>query len=438
MVTEVSMSRPLIVFEDDKVTRLYPLTLTRPVSDLRCGAVMLKEKIRFHLIEAVKDEGVDVEWFGAGEDPDIRFHLRDHLMAGCGGAVDSYEDLFAEHDIITLINGRVIFDQGLVKALEPGWQGAYLCGDDVVLANVTKGWARQLERHIGRVLHGTLFTDLPARQIEARLIGYPWELVGSNGNEIARDFDLIGGAAVRSEPGAMVYVLGREQVRIGKGVKLAPGVVIDATQGPVIIDDDVVVMANASLEGPLHIGRGSILKMGAKLYGETSIGPVCKIGGEVAESIFQGYSNKQHEGFVGHSYLGEWVNIGAGTDTSDMKNNYSNVRVPIDGEPVDSGRQFVGLFMGDHSKSGIGTVFNTGTVIGVCSNVYGADYPPKYIPSFTWGGASGFVEYRLDRAIDTARRAMARRGRDLGQPGEALLRRVFEMTAAGRHAFLVG
>ncbi len=430
------MSRPLIVFEDDKVTRLNPLTLTRPVSDLRCGAMTLKEKIRFHLIEAAKDKRIDVGWFGA-EDPDIRFHLRDHLAMGADVAVASYEDIFAKHDLIMLINGRAIFDQSLVEAFEPGWHGAYLCGDDVVLASMTKERAGELERHIGKVLPGSLFNDLPARQIEARLIGYPWELVGFNGKEIGRDFDVLGGAAVQTEPGSMVYLVGQDQVRIGKGVKLAPGVVIDATRGPVIIDDDVAVMANASLEGPLHIGRGSIIKMGAKLYGETSIGPVCKIGGEVAESILQGFSNKQHEGFVGHSYLGEWVNIGAGTDTSDMKNNYSNVRVRIDGEPVDSGQQFVGLFMGDHSKSGIGTVFNTGTVIGICSNVYGADYPPKYIPSFTWGGASGFVEYRLDRAIDTARRAMARRGKDLDQRGEALLRRVFEMTAAGRHAFLV-
>jgi UDP-N-acetylglucosamine diphosphorylase/glucosamine-1-phosphate N-acetyltransferase len=184
------------------------------------------------------------------------------------------------------------------------------------------------------------------------------------------------------------------------------------------------------------VGRGSILKMGAAIYGPTSIGPGCKIGGEVGETIIHGRSNKQHDGFVGHSYLGEWVNIGAGTTTSDLKNNYSTVRVPIAGQPVDSGEIFVGLFMGDHSKLGIGSVLNAGTSVGVCSNVYGSGYPPKYIPSFTWGGSSGFTEHRLEAALETARRAMARRGGALEAGSEATLRKVFQLTTGERSAFL--
>jgi UDP-N-acetylglucosamine diphosphorylase/glucosamine-1-phosphate N-acetyltransferase len=212
--------------------------------------------------------------------------------------------------------------------------------------------------------------------------------------------------------------------------------VVDATNGPVNIESGVKVMANAGLCGPLHLGRDSLIKMGATIYGGTSIGPVSKVGGEVAETVFQGYSNKQHGGFVGHSYLGEWVNIGAGTNTSDMKNNYSTVRVQVEGKMVDSRELFLGLVMGDHSKSGIGSIFNAGTTIGVCSNVFGADYPPKAIPSFAWGGASGFVEHEFSAALETARRVVGRRGNTLDAGDEAVLRKVFEITADARAAFL--
>ena len=429
------MSRPIVIFEDDKVSRLYPLTLTRSVCDLRCGATTLTEKIAGRIARA-STQGGGAGWLGSAGDTDIRFHVRGHLATAGKPQVSSYGDLFGESEIVTLLNGRALFDHSLLEAFEPGWRGVYVCGDDVVLASVTRAEAAELDRYIGKPLPAGLFGALPVRQIEARIIGFPWDLVKQNGHELGKDFDALGGAALETEPGSMVYVVGRDGVRIGKDVKLGPGVVIDATAGPVIIDDGVKVMPNASIEGPAHIGRGSVIKMGARIYGETSIGPVCKIGGEVAESVFQGFSNKQHDGFVGHSCLGEWVNIGAGTDTSDMKNNYSTVRIDIDGKEVDSDEQFVGLFMGDHSKSGIGTVFNTGTVVGICCNVYGAGYPPKHIPSFTWGGASGFVEHRLDKAIDTARRAMARRDQDLDADGDSMLRKVFEMTAARRRAFL--
>jgi UDP-N-acetylglucosamine diphosphorylase/glucosamine-1-phosphate N-acetyltransferase len=234
----------------------------------------------------------------------------------------------------------------------------------------------------------------------------------------------------------MAHVAGQENIRIGREVRISPGVVIDATRGPVSIEDGAVLMPNASLEGPIHIGRGSIIKMCARIYGGTTIGPVCKVGGEVAESIIQGYSNKQHDGFVGHSYLGEWINVGAGTDTSDMKNNYSPVSVQVGGNSVESGQLFVGLFMGDHSKTGIGSVFNTGSVVGVCCNIFGADYPPKYVPSFTWGGTSGFEEHDLEKAIETARRVMGRRGQTLDSQAELVLRKVFGHTADERHQFL--
>jgi UDP-N-acetylglucosamine diphosphorylase/glucosamine-1-phosphate N-acetyltransferase len=310
-----------------------------------------------------------------------------------------------------------------------------MCDGSVVWANVPADRTGRLDGLAGETIGSDAFEELPARELDARLISYPWDLIRLNGEQIERDFARLGGAAIEADLPEGVHLINEGALRLARGASLSPGVVIDASRGPVIIEDGVEVLANASLMGPLSVGRGSIIKMGARIYGETTIGPVCKVGGEVGESIIHGYSNKQHDGFVGHSYLGEWVNVGAGTDTSDMKNNYSTVRLSVGGEPVDSLEPFVGLFMGDHSKCGIGTVFNTGTIAGVCCNIFGAGFPPKYIPSFSWGGSAGFSEHDPDKAIETARTAMARRDRTLGAEGESILREVFELTREERLTF---
>ena len=430
------MRRPVVVFEDDHVGSLCPLAFTRPVFDLICGILPLREKVCTYLRAAV-GKGMKPFWHQLPEgDPDIRFHLRDYLASGHGAAVASYQALAEQFDSLTFINGRLLFGEDTLDGFDAGWRGKYVCGDNVVMANVSKDMIPGLDRYRGALLGSHVFSDLPARELKARLIQYPWELVSLNGEEIDRDFALLGGAGSHAEVPAGVHVVGKDNLRMGKGVKLGPGAVIDASSGPVNLDSEVVLMPNASLQGPVHVGSGTTVRMGATIYGGTSIGPVCKIGGEIGETIIQGYSNKQHGGFLGHSYLGEWVNLGAGTNVSDLKNNYSTVRVSIDGKEVDSGEMFVGVFMGDHSKSGIGTILNTGTVVGVCCNVFGGDYPPKNIPSFTWGGSSGFEEYDPDKAIETAVRATGRRGRTLDSQGRMVLRKVFELTAGERQAFL--
>ncbi|MEJ2637882.1 MAG: hypothetical protein P8184_21680 [Calditrichia bacterium] len=167
------------------------------------------------------------------------------------------------------------------------------------------------------------------------------------------------------------------------------------------------------------------IKIGAKIYEGTSVGEVCKVGGEVEESIFQSYSNKQHDGFLGHAYIGEWVNLGADTNNSDLKNNYGNVKVNFGGAMVDSGSMFVGLAMGDHSKSGINTMFNTGTVVGPMSNIFGSGFPPKYIAPFSWGGAEQMVEHELEKALETARLVMQRRGKQLTPEYENIFRHIY-------------
>ena len=228
--------------------------------------------------------------------------------------------------------------------------------------------------------------------------------VHHNPGEITREFSILG------KPGEQegkvyegVHILDAKNVYIAAGASVKPGVVLDAEGGPIFIDEGAKIFPQAVIEGPAYIGKKSAIKIAAKIYEGTSIGEVCKVGGELEESIIHSYSNKQHDGFLGHAYLGMWVNLGADTNNSDLKNDYGPVKCVIDGELVNTGSQFVGLTMGDHSKSGINSMFNTGTVVGMGCNIYGAGLPPKYVPSFAWGGADGLMEYRADKFIAVAK-----------------------------------
>jgi len=411
---------PVIVFEDQHVADLYPISLTRPVFDLRCGILSLARKAGLA--------------FGAAP----RYHVRDYLAPLTEGAVTSYGGLFKEEGAVLLVNGRTLLSPDIAGAIDRSAHASYVAGGAVVAAVVGSEYAGRLEGAIGAPLDTGLFSDLPVREIEASVIGHPWDLVSSNGAQIESDWSLLGLSGIAIDVPDGVRLVNEALISIGKDVNLSPGVVLDASGGPIHIADGATIMANSSLMGPLSVGERTVIKMGARIYGETSIGPACKIGGEVAETIVHGYSNKQHDGFVGHSYLGEWVNLGAGTDTSDLKNNYSTVKVRVHDETVDTGEMFVGLYMGDHSKCGIGTTFNTGTVAGACCNIFGAGYPPKFIPSFTWGGGAGFEEYNPARALETAVRAMRRRGVEPGPETAAVLKKVYEITSDSREAFIKG
>jgi len=204
------------------------------------------------------------------------------------------------------------------------------------------------------------------------------------------------------------------------------------------IGNRVTVMPNSYLEGPLYIGDYSLVKASAKIYHGTSIGPHCKVGGEVENSIIHSYSNKQHEGFLGHAYLGSWINIGADTNNSDLKNTYGSVKVVVNGKTVDTGMQFVGLTMGDHSKTGINMMFDTGTVVGISSNLYGAGLPPKFVPSFSWGSPGSLSVFELEKSLEIARRMMARRDVRMTPAYETMMRHAFAATDDERRLGLSG
>ncbi len=221
-----------------------------------------------------------------------------------------------------------------------------------------------------------------------------------------------------------VKMLNEDGIKIGRNVNIDPFVVIDATEGKVFIDNGVRIGAFSYLKGPLYIGENSIIKPHSKIYDGVSIGKVCKVAGEIEESIIMGYSNKQHDGFLGHAFVGEWVNLGALTTNSDLRNNYGEVKIQIREDVVRTNKTFLGLFVGDHTKSGILTMFNTGTVVGFSANVFGEGFQDKFIPSFSWGRDE---VYHLDRAIETATRVLPRRGVEFKEAHKKLFEYIFEL-----------
>jgi len=415
----------ICLFEDEGFSRLLPLVYFRPVYDLRCGAQLLRERV--------------TQYFPNGK---VSLHTRPYLSSVVSEAnpdvqVNALPEKVKE---VVFINGRLLMDASIWKMVEQLKPNEVLQQDKTIVAARLSGTRLagiKDQMGLGPLTY-KMFPGLRAMKVEARLIDYPWELIQYNEAALREDFTHLtrNSPTIQGKVYEGAVLVNRDQIHIASSAQVKPGAVLDASEGPIYLDDDVRVFPNAVLEGPLYVGSNSLIKAGAKIYENTSIGPVCKVGGEVEESILHSYSNKQHEGFLGHAYLGSWVNLGADTNNSDLKNDYGTVKVYVQGELVDTGSQFVGLTMGDHSKSGINAMFNTGTVVGVNCNLYGADLPPKFVPSFTWGNASaGFTTYRLEKAIQVARRVMARRKVALTPAMEALFRSVFEQSQAERDAF---
>jgi UDP-N-acetylglucosamine diphosphorylase/glucosamine-1-phosphate N-acetyltransferase len=395
----------IVLFEDAAVSRLLPLAWTRPVWDLRCGIWTLREAV-----ERAYDQPVAALF--------VRDFLADVTRERARLPVNDPPD----DGMCLLLNGRILADENLPDALPMGGEPrAFVTPDGTLLG----AWVE-----VSRLQYGWEVLDVPAVEVNWPLLEWPWELFQRNGERIAAQ---AGAYALGSQPSLVgVHLLHPEHVFIGGSARVQPGVVLDASDGPIVIDEGATIMANSAILGPTYVGRGASVKIGAKLYHGITIGPHCKVGGELEEVVFQGHSNKQHDGFIGHAYIGEWCNFGADTNNSDLKNNYGTVSVWSGGALRDTGSMFVGLLMADHSKTGINSTLNTGTVVGVSCNLFGSGLPPKYVPSFAWGGAAGWSEYRLQEALGTAERVMGRRNVALTGAERALLSHVFEATADER------
>ncbi len=411
----------MYLFEDEKWKNFRPLSYSRPISDLRVGCTALGEKIEAYAGKAVN--GLIVREYlvpvTKEEHPGL---LVNQVKDGSALFVNSRFIPTGDfhRDIVDLAPGDVLLDKR----------------EDVIAFN---GPYRILKEAMegGTVVNEKLRSlAKSSRKIDIAMPLYIWDLIRLNVQELIRDFEMLKKRGTFGKIDVGVHILNRMYVYIDETAVIKPGVVIDAEEGPVFIDRDVTIGPNSVLVGPLYIGPGSVVKMGAKINQGVSLGPVTKAGGEIEETIIQGYSNKQHEGFLGHAYLGSWVNIGADTNNSDLKNTYGPIKVNFFGQEINTGMIFLGLIMGDHSKSGINTMFNTGTIVGFSANVFGGDFPPKFIPSFGWGGASEISEYDLEKALEVAKRVMQRRNVKLTPAYEELFRHIHEITREEREPYL--
>jgi UDP-N-acetylglucosamine diphosphorylase/glucosamine-1-phosphate N-acetyltransferase len=260
-----------------------------------------------------------------------------------------------------------------------------------------------------------------------------WDIFSKNDVAIQQDFELLTEGRKSQPIPETVQCLNRDQIFVEEGAKLNFAI-LNAESGPIYIGKNAEVMEGSVVRGPFAMCENSILKLSAKIYGATTLGPYCKVGGEVNNSVLMGYSSKAHDGFLGNSVLGEWCNLGADTNNSNLKNNYAEVKLwnYETGRFSPTGLQFCGLMMGDHSKCGINTMFNTGTVVGVSANIYGSGFPRNFVPSFSWGGAAGFITYRLNKVFEVAEVVMSRRKLKLEDIDKKILEAVFEQTEGYR------
>lgn len=386
-----------ILFDGSFRTDLLPLTFTRPVCDLRIGILTVREKWekRLNLTTSTLTEAYLSKKFPINAaDDNLLIH----------GAVCPTDELVAA--IHRLSPGQQLAQGDLVVAIRADR------ADDTVTA---------------------LRPDAIQFTGDVTVIRHPWDIFSKNGRELVADFELLTAGRESLPLSASNTVIGSGAVFLEEGAQVEASI-LNTTGGPIYIGKDAEVMEGSIIRGPFALCEHSQVKMGAKIYGPTTVGPHSKVGGEVNNSVIIGYSNKGHDGFLGNSVLGEWCNLGADTNNSNLKNNYDEVRVWSyrTGRFERTGLQFCGLIMGDHSKSAINTMFNTGTVVGVSANVFGAGFPRTFIPSFTWGGASGFIEYRMDKALEAASRMMERRGIALDKVEEDILRTVSDMTKGNR------
>ncbi|MGB1112301.1 MAG: GlmU family protein [Schleiferiaceae bacterium] len=370
-------------------SHLLPLTYTRPVAELRCGIITIAEK----------------------------YTKRGHEI---GYGTEAYLNVkYPSIEAEVLVSGSVCPTDAFLEAVAGLSSGQALIQGDELLAFKGEKWEDEPSEIIP--FSGAL-----------NLITRPWDIWSKNASELNLDFDLLTKDRFSAPIDATNTVIG-DRIFLEEGAK-ATASILNATSGPIYLAKNAEIMEGCIVRGGLALGESSALKMGAKIYGATTLGPHCKVGGEVNNSVIIGYSNKGHDGFLGNSALGEWCNLGADTNNSNLKNNYDEVKAwsYVDGRFAKTGQQFCGLIMGDHSKSGINTMFNTGTVVGVSANVYGAGFPRNFIASFTWGGPQGTMEYRIDKALDTADRMMKRRGLEVNEVEKAILEQVYALSAEYR------
>ena len=385
-----------ILFDGEVRKNLLPLTFTRPVADIRIGILTIREKWE-KLLEA--KTSTKTEDYLTGKWP-----------------------INLEKENI-LINSSVIPTQKLAKEVINLKPGEKLLSGEILVAYYS-GEEGETDVESLKVIQ---------TKEELLKIDNTWDIFSKNGEAISLDFEILTEGRQSAKIDSSNFVRAGDNIFIEKGATVE-NCSLNASSGPIYIGKDATIMEGSLIKGPFAICEGATVKMGAKIYGPTTIGPSCKVGGEVNNSVLFQNSNKGHDGFLGNSVLGEWCNLGADTNNSNLKNNYAEVRLwNYNTENfARTGLQFCGLIMGDHSKCGINTMFNTGTVIGVSANIFGSGFPRNFVPGFSWGGSAGTSTYKLEKALETAEIVMKRRDTELTQEDKNILKHVFDYSAKWR------
>lgn len=410
----------ILIYEDENWINLTPISYIKPVFELRCGFGSLLDKI--------------ISIFPEGE---VCLWVRDYLKKLCekkfGYKVNDTD--FLKDDLL-IVNGRWLVDRDIKLNLNE--EKLFVKNGDVVYGilrreTVNKYWKGNIDEFLKDIKE-----NLRKEETNFTLIKFPWNLIHHNAQIIKFEFKNLTKKGIFGKFSEKACLYGSEEnVYIAESAEIYPSVVIDVSEGPVFIDKGAKIFPFSVIIGPSYIGEKTQIMPGAKIREGNSFGPVCRIGGEVEESIFHSFSNKYHDGFIGHSYIGEFVNLGALTTNSDLKNDYSNVSVYINGKLVDTGELKVGSFIGDHTKTSIGTLFNTGTNVGLMCNITANNILPKYFPSFVWFINGKFMKgYGIEYSLNTAKISMERRNRVLLPEEEEAIRKVYEMTESERKSYI--
>ena len=385
------------LFDGQYHQKLKPLTWTKPVSKIRVGITTIKEKWENYFGEEVYIRTKDYL------SNKFNSNTEQSIIGICAAVLPNSEIVSAIHD---LEDNTIMIHENKVLAIKP------LPPENVEFDKVLSSYNKVT--YLG----------------DYNIVDRPMDVFLLNESEIQNDLQFLATDELKKSSYGINNSLIGGQIYIEDGAKIQ-GASLNSDTGPIYISKDAEIMEGSLIRGPFVMLEGSVLKLGTKVYGATTLGPYCKVGGEVSNVVFQGYSNKAHDGFAGNSVIGEWCNLGADTNTSNLKNNYGIVKSwdYFTNDYKSTGTQYCGLIMGDHSKSGINTMFNTGSVVGVFANIFDAGFPPKFIPSFSWGGKNGFVTHEIKKAIEVAKVVMKRRNVELDKKTIEIYKHIFHKIA---------
>lgn len=393
----VLMPPSIIFFDDNNRNHLLPFAFTRPVCDIRCGILTIREKWESHL--SVKTSSLTENYLQKKFSTEL-----------------SSDNLF--------INGALFPSAEILRSFHALKNGeALIAGENILGVRLDENGSH---RFSGKSLPSGV--SKVSFSGEIKLLRHKWEIFKWNEWAIEKDFERITKGRRSAIINESNQLINREKIFAEEGAKISFAT-LNASKGVIYIAANAEIMEGATIRGPFTLGECSEVKMQSKIYGATTIGAHCKVGGEINNSVIFGYSNKAHDGFLGNSVIGEWCNLGADTNNSNLKNDYSEVKLwnyalqSFEG----TGLQFCGLMMGDHSKCGINTMLNTGTVVGVFANIFGAGFPRQFVPSFSWGGAAGFTDYKIDKAMEVARLVMERRSLPLTEEDKGILTHIYKL-----------